>query len=275
MIMEREPPFERLTRFERMAVRLVRRMNAGRWQRWWFWFQREVGGGWIHWVVGPRLEIYGLEHVRATSRERPLLLVANHRTLYDLYIVMCILFRELDGWRSINFPVRGRFFYQTVRGLLLNWLAAWWAMYPPFFHAPGKRRFDQWSLEVLADLCRNGRGRLIGFHPEGTRNRDPDPYSLLPAQPGVGRLIHDARPQVVPVFVAGISNSPRELFRRWTGGPIRVWFGPAIDVSALLELPAASATYRQVAGLTLERITLLAARDREWMAAAATPQGRP
>jgi 1-acyl-sn-glycerol-3-phosphate acyltransferase len=262
--MEPDPPLEALGTFERLTVRLVRRMNSDRWQPCWLWCQREIGARWIAGVTGPLLEVHGLEHVAATSRERPLLLVANHRTLFDLYVVMSVLFRRLPGWRAINFPVRGRFFYQRIGGVLVNALAAFWAMYPPFFHEARKRRLDQWSLSVLAELCRNGPGRLVGFHPEGTRNHDPDPWSLLPAQPGVGRLIVDARPQVVPVFLAGLENSMvRILLRRWRGGePIRIWFGPALDYDSFLERPARAGTYRELAEFVLEEIRRLAEHDR-------------
>jgi 1-acyl-sn-glycerol-3-phosphate acyltransferase len=122
-------------------------------------------------------------------------------------------------------------------------------MYPPFFHDPGRRRFDAWSLHELADLCREGRGRLVGFHPEGRRNLDPDPSTLLPPQAGIGRLIHAANPQVVPVFISGLGNSLPELFAlRWKDGErIRIAFGPALDCSDLVALPAEATTYRAIA----------------------------
>jgi 1-acyl-sn-glycerol-3-phosphate acyltransferase len=258
------PPLETLTRFERAAVRLVRRMNAGRWQRWWFWHQRHIGAGWIGVLTDPLLEIHGLEEVLRTTRDRPLLLVANHRTLFDLYVVMAILFRRLPGWRSINFPVRGRFFYQNIGGLLANGLAAFWAMYPPFFRDPRKRRFDQWALGELVAICRAGPGRLVGFHPEGTRNRDPDPWSYLPAQPGVGHLILEARPQVIPVFIAGLDDGvPGVLSRRFRGGaPIRVWFGGALAYESFGTGPSTRRQARALADFTMAEIQRLGELDR-------------
>jgi 1-acyl-sn-glycerol-3-phosphate acyltransferase len=262
--MQTPPPLEVLAPFERFAVRLVSRMNRGRWQRTWFWCQREIGARWIGLAIGPLLEVHGLEHVAATSRERPLLLVSNHRSFFDLYVVMSTLFRRLPGWRAICFPVRGRYFYQTMGGLCLNALAAWWSMYPPFFHKPGRRRFDQWALAQLIDLCHEGPGRLIGFHPEGTRNKGPDPYALLHPQPGVGRLIHEARPQVIPVFVMGLGNNlPAIVARRWRGGErVRLWFGPAIEYDAFLDLPPAAATYQRIAEHVMARIAELGELDR-------------
>lgn len=258
------PPVDLLTPFERFAFRLVARMNRGTWQRIWFWGQREIGARWIEGALGPILQVHGLEHVLETSRERPLLLVSNHRSFFDLYVVMSTLFRRTPGWQSTCFPVRGRYYYQTLGGLALNGVAAWWTMYPPFFHEPGHRRFDQWALEHLSELCREGRGRLIGFHPEGTRNKGSDPYVLLPPQSGVGRLIHQARPQVIPVFVNGLSNNLLEMIgRRWRGGePVRLWFGPTLDYREWIDAPASSETYRGIARLVMDRIAQLGELDR-------------
>jgi len=265
--MESRPPLELLSPFERFAVQLVGRMNRGRWQRLWFLGQREFGARWIELVVGSLLEVRGLEHVAATSRERPLLLVANHRSYFDLYLVMSVLFRRLPGWRAICFPVRGRYYYQRIGGLFLNGLAAWWSMYPPFFHTPRLRRFDQWALGELTELCRDGPGRLIGFHPEGTRNQGPDPYRLLPAQPGVGRLIYDAHPQVIPAFIGGLGNSIAEIVgRRLRGGdPVRLWFGAPLEYQEFLGLPPASRTYRRLAEHAMAQIAELGECDRARM----------
>lgn len=252
------PPLEVLTPFERAAVRLARAMHRQPWAGWCVAGQRQLGARWITALAGPLLEVQGLEHVAATSRERPLVLAANHRSFFDLYLVMAVLYRRLPGWRSTCFPVRGRYFYQRPGGVLLNALVAQWAMYPPFFREAGKRRFDQWALAELAGLARVGEGRLIGFHPEGTRNRDPDPYSFLPPQPGIGRLMLDATPTVIPVFIAGLPNAVGEILRRRRRGGerIRLWFGPP------LAYDAGGGDARALAAQVMEAIGALAAADR-------------
>ncbi|MBK9066852.1 MAG: 1-acyl-sn-glycerol-3-phosphate acyltransferase [Gemmatimonadetes bacterium] len=254
-----EPPLGVLAPFERAAVRLARAMHRQPWAGWCVAGQRQLGARWITTLAGPLLDLHGLEHVAATRRDRPLLLAANHRSFFDLYLVMAVLYRRLPGWRSTCFPVRGRYFYQRPGGVLLNALVAQWAMYPPFFREPGKRRFDQWALGELARLAREGEGRLIGFHPEGTRNRDPDPYSFLPPQPGIGRLMLDAAPTTVPVFIAGLPNGIGEIVRRRRRGGerIRLWFGPP------LAYDTAGGDARVLAAQVMDAIAALAARDRE------------
>lgn len=253
------PPLDALTPFERWAVRLARRMQGPGWARLWTGCQRQLGARWIMALAGPLLEVHGLEHVAATSRDRPLLLAANHRSFFDLYVVMAVLYRRLPGWRGANFPVRGRYFYQRPGGVLLNLLIANWAMYPPLFRTPGKRRFDQWALGELAAICRDGQGRLIGYHPEGTRNQDPDPYTFLPPQPGIGRLMLEASPPVLPVFIGGLPNGVGEILRRRRHGgePIRLWFGPPVGYTV-----SPDADPRALAATVMEAIARLGALDR-------------
>ena len=255
--------------FERFAFRLVKRMNQGRWKRFWTWCQRVLGAGWIHFSTYNLMRVYGLEHVETASCERPILLVANHRSFFDMYTVSTVLFRQTSWRKQLFFPVRGRFFYQSPLGLFVNLVMGWWSMYPPFF-ASGekplleKRAFDKFSFRLLTELCRNGPGNVIGFHPEGTRYKGADPYSYLPAQPGIGKLIKDALPQVIPVFVAGLSNDlPRQVLGNWTGGPkIRIHFGPPIPFTAYLAKKDHMRIYKEISEVVMQKIADLGEQDR-------------
>jgi 1-acyl-sn-glycerol-3-phosphate acyltransferase len=258
-----------LSAFERFAFRLTWRMNRGGWKRFWTLCQRTLGAGWIHVSTYNLMRVSGLEHVEAAERSRPVLLVANHRSFFDMYVVSTVLFRR-TGWRKqLFFPVRGRFFYDTVAGLFVNLVMGWWSMFPPFFAGGDnpkteQREFDKFSMRLLAHLCREGAGNVIGFHPEGTRNKGADPYSYLRPQPGVGRLIKDARPQVLPVFIAGLGNDlPKQVLGNWRGGEkVRVRFGPAIDFSDFYERRDSVRTYKEIADFCMSKIAELGEQDR-------------
>jgi 1-acyl-sn-glycerol-3-phosphate acyltransferase len=251
-------------------------MNRGAWKRFWTWCQSTMGAGWIHLSTYNIMNIYGLENVGAASRERPLLLVANHRSFFDMYAVSAMLFRRTAWRKQLFFPVRGRFFYTSPLGLIVNLIMGWWSMYPPFFATgdhplPEKRTFDKFSFRLLTDLARTGPGNIIGFHPEGTRNKNSDPYSFLRAQPGVGKLIMDAHPQVIPVFIAGLCNSlPRQVARNWNREEvIRIHFGPVLDLSEHLGKPDRLRTHKEIADALMEKIAELAEQDRKMYAPAA------
>ena len=180
-----------------------------------------MGAGWIHLSTYNIMNVYGLE----TSRLRHASAAACwSQSSFVLRHVRC--FRDafspdemaqttlLSGARKVLLPITTRIVCEPDMG--------WWSMYPPFFAAgdhpiPEKRAFDKFSFRLLTELARNGPGNVIGFHPEGTRNKGDDPYSFLRAQPGVGKLIMDAKPQVIPVFIAGLCNSlPRQVARTGT-----------------------------------------------------------
>jgi 1-acyl-sn-glycerol-3-phosphate acyltransferase len=263
-----------LSWFERIAFRLVRRMNVGSWKRFWTWCQKTLGAGWIHLSTYNIMNVYGLDNVEAASHERPLLLVANHRSFFDMYTVSTVLFRNTKWRKQLFFPVRGRFFYQSPLGLFVNLVMGWWSMYPPFFATgdrpvPEKRLFDKYSFRVLTELARFGPGNVIGFHPEGTRNKSEDPYSFLPAQPGVGKLIRAANPQVIPVFIAGLCNDlPRQIARNWNHeDEIRIHFGEMMDLSPYFEKPDRLRTHKEISDAIVAKIAELGEKDRAMMSA--------
>lgn len=268
-----EPTHEELavlSPFERFSFRLVRRMNQGNSKVFWTWCQKTIGAGWIQISTYNLMQVYGLENINATSRERPILLVANHRSFFDMYTVSTVLFRKTSWPKQLFFPVRGRFFYQSPLGLFVNLMMGWWSMYPPFFASgdnpiPEKRAFDRFSFRALTELARNGPGNIIGFHPEGTRNKGDDPYSFLPAQPGVGKLIKDAAPQVIPVFIAGLGNDlPKQVLGNWRGGEkIRIHFGPLLDLSEHLSKPDRVRTYKEISEFVMRKIADLGEQDRQ------------
>ncbi len=254
-----------LSRIERIAFRVAHRMNQGAWKKLWTACQKTVGAGWIRLSTYNIMRVYGLEHVEATDHRRPLVLVSNHRSFFDMYAVSATLFHRTRWQKKLFFPVRARFFYESPAGMLVNFIMGWWSMYPPIFMVPEKRLFDKYSLRRLTDLCRNGEGHLIGFHPEGTRNKSSDPYSFLRPQPGIGRLVKEANPQVVPVFVAGLNNSlPKQVIGNWTNGElIRIHFGPQMDFSEYADKRDHLRTYKEIADHVMAKIAELAEQDRQ------------
>ncbi len=253
-----------LSGMERFAFRVAHRMNQGRVKRFWTWCQRVIGAGWIHLSTYNLMRVYGLEHVEAARHDRPLLLVANHRSFFDMFVVSTILFRQTHWSKTLYFPVRALFFYESLLGVLINFLMGWWSMYPPIFTANEKRLFDKYSLRRLTQLCNRGAGQVVGFHPEGKRNFNPDPYTYLRAQPGIGKLIKDAAPQVLPVFIAGLGNNVvRQILCNWTGGEkIRVHFGAPLDLAEHLAKKDHVRTYKEIGELVMSKIAELGEEDR-------------
>ena len=252
---------------EKIGFRLTHRMNLGAWKRFWTFCQRHIGSLWIKICTYNLMNVYGIENVEQTSVEKPLLLVANHRSFFDMYTVSSVLFRQTRRPMRLFFPVRAKFFYDSPLGWLVNLVMGWFSMYPPFFREAKeakKRDFDKYSLRRLIQISNEGYAHVVGFHPEGKRNLNDDPYNFLPAQPGVGAVIIKAQPQVVPVFIAGLGNDlPKQILGNWRGGEkVRIWFGEPVELAPFYEKKDRLRTHKEIADFLMTKIGELAEKDR-------------
>src|SRR4029079_16659561 len=100
---------------------------------------------------------------------------------------------------------RSKFFYDSPAGFFLNGAMSFFAMYPPVFRERHRWALSWASLDEVGRILRKG-GAFMGICPEGKRNQSADPYELLPAQGGVGRIIQSARVPVIPAFVNRLTN---------------------------------------------------------------------
>lgn len=253
---------------EKLGFKLADRMNRGVWKRFWTFCQRHIGSLWIYLATYNLMNVYGLENFERTSIEKPVLLVANHRSFFDMYTVSSVLFRRTKRPMKLFFPVRAKFFYDSPIGWFVNLVMGWFSMFPPFFREAGdakKREFDKFSLRCLIDICSKGEAHVIGFHPEGGRNLTGDTYEFLPAQPGVGKIIMASRPQVVPVFIAGLGNDlPKQILGNWRGGEkVRIRFGELVDLSEFYEKRDALRTHKEIGDFLMSKIADLAEEDRK------------
>jgi 1-acyl-sn-glycerol-3-phosphate acyltransferase len=228
-------------------------------------YHRAVGDRIVRASIGRRVQVHGIEHAADLAPDRGVLLVSNHRSFFDQYVLMSVLYNQTRWPRRVYFPVRSNYFYEAWSGLVLNGLIGGFVMYPPIFRAGSRAAENRGALERLADLLRDP-GDLVGMHPEGTRGKGSDPYALLPAQPGIGQLVMRARPIVLPAFVNGIGNDfaseVLDNLRRPGARPIHVVFGAPVAFGELLEGSPRPAQYKRVADHVLSRIAALGEIER-------------
>jgi len=255
-----------LTPIERWQIAFVRRTfeSAGL-DRVIRTLQRHIGAPWIEHTVKNVLKVHGLERLPVLARDESTILVSNHRSFFDLYVVTSYLVRRGMPQRLV-FPVRSNFFYDRPLGLAVNGLMSFFAMYPPVFRERKRAALNLASLDEVVRLLRNG-GAFVGLHPEGTRNKGEDPYALLPAQGGVGRIIQASRgkARVIPVFVNGLGNDfARQVSSNFIkrGVPVTVVFGKPIDFGAMLDAPPSPRLHRQISEHALDKIRELGEEDR-------------
>jgi 1-acyl-sn-glycerol-3-phosphate acyltransferase len=186
---------------------------------------------------GPRWVLHGAEHLEPLTDQDRLIVVSNHRSFFDFYVIGTLLYTRTRLSKHILFPVRSPFFYDSWIGGIINFMMAGFFMFPPIMRSKERRGFNTYALDrMVAELERPGQ--LLGIHPEGSRGKGADPHTMLKTQPGVGRILLAAPDvRVLPVFITGLSNNMATEFKRtWLSAephPIHVHFGAPIDFDDL------------------------------------------
>jgi 1-acyl-sn-glycerol-3-phosphate acyltransferase len=178
------------------------------------------------------------------------LLVSNHRTMFDSFLVASMAY----------FPA----------GLLYPKL-------PPY-HAAAQENFFRWYHLGLFRLLRcipvrTGRRDLEAMNAikealaQGNvhlfyQGRRTD--NLEEARDGIGYIIYNARPTVVPVYVEGLEHvfgrkwEIRSIFRK-----IKIVYGKSIDFMDLYALPNTKETWASITQRIVQHVKLLALETGE------------
>lgn len=259
-----------LTRIEKLALKLGELSNEdprGKWLQ--TRFLRGVSYVWVRAAIANRIFVEGLDEVMALRPETGVMLVSNHRSFFDQYCMLLACYMGPVPWaKALFFPVRSNFFYDHPAGMFLNAAIAGGSMYPPVFRQADRRKLNDEALDTMADIVRQP-GNVLGMHPEGTRGKGEDPYKLLPAQPGVGKLALVAKPLVIPAFILGLGNNFFEDVRLNFGNeartkyPIITVYGQPIDYSDFLAEKPRPTLYKKTADRFMAEIKKLSEREKE------------
>lgn len=153
-----------------------------------------------------RLRWRGLEHVPA---ETGAVLAANHTSNFDPWPLGLPLFPH----RFLRFMAKSELYWFPLR-YVLNAAGAF-----PVRRGEG----DSEAIRSAVELCRNGE--IVVMFPEGTRRRKGLRKKWeARAHTGAARIAHDAGVPLVPAAIKGTDRLARL-------GPLRVVYGPAVEVS--------------------------------------------
>jgi len=158
-----------------------------------------------------RFRIIGAEHIPASGG---VLLASNHISEYETVFLPWAVLRH-HPLQMVWAPAKEELF----RHPFLSWLFQSWGAFPV------KRGRDVRAGKALNDLLRTEKVMLF---PEGTRHRDG---RLGAGNRGVGKLIYEARPLVIPTALSGLNQWKFPGF----GQRAQVVFGPPLDFSDLYE----------------------------------------
>jgi 1-acyl-sn-glycerol-3-phosphate acyltransferase len=158
------------------------------------------------------LKVYGRQNV---PRRGGVLIVSNHQGYLDA-VVLAV---RLD--RPLNYLAKSELFESRWFSWLLRMLNA----FPV--------RLGHRDVAAVRETIRRlQEGHVLNFYPEGTRTPDGQIKHL---EKGVALIVRRAAVPVVPAVIVGSFEAwpaHRKMFRPW---PVRVQFGPPMDLAELGE----------------------------------------
>ncbi len=195
-------------------------MHVSIFRRVWVMFFASVIGLYAHLLN--RLKVVGAEQL---PEEGGVLIAANHISAYDTVFLPVAVFHR-HPFQMVWAPAKEELFQNRLFGWVFSTLGAF----------PVRRGRDVRAGKQLGDLLQTEKVMLF---PEGTRSRDG---KLGKGNRGVGKLIYDHRPVVIPTTLSGLN--------RWRFPGVAqkgmIHFGAAVDFSDLLLLDDCKATHVKI-----------------------------
>ena len=181
-----------------------------------------------------RLRAKGLENV---PRQGGVLIAANHISAGDTIFLPAVVVKHCP-MQMLWAPAKEELFSGPP---ILRWLITSWGAFPV------KRKRDVKAARVLNELLAHEKVMLF---PEGTRHRDG---VLGPGNRGVGKIIYDTRPIVVPTAIVGLNH--------WKfpgiGQEGAIVFGPPLDFDDLLPREDCKETHQLIVDRVMAAIAAL------------------
>lgn len=203
-----------------MKVSFIRRL--------WVLFTVHVIG--IYASVLNRFRVCGASNIPGRGG---VLIASNHISAYDtIYIPWAVIAR---------FPLQ-MLWAPAKEELFRNWFGR--LLYMSWGAFPVNRGRDVRAAKRINELLLSQK---VMIFPEGTRHRDG---VLGKGNRGVGKIIYDARPTVIPTALIGLNN--------WKfpglGQEAKVVFGPPIDFADLFLLEDNKLTHQMITDRVMEAI---------------------
>lgn len=164
------------------------------------------------------------------------LIASNHISAYDTIFLPWAVIR-CNPLQMLWAPAKEELFAKTFQRLIYT---SWGAF-------PVKRKRDVRAGRTLNDLLLDQKVMLF---PEGTRHKDGQ---LGPGNRGVGKIIYDTRPAVIPTALIGLNNWKFPGFLQEAA----VVFGTELDFSDLFQLEDNKETHLLIVDRVMKAIAAL------------------
>ncbi len=258
-----------LTRVESFNVRLVELWhNVPALSSISTWLARNVAPREFEPLLGNLFQEHNFERLRDADYDNSILVCANHRSYVDNFALAIRAMKHIPPDVRMIAPARTEGLFDKPWGIFLNFFLTFMNMYPPVVRSSRGAMWGKRVIQILTDLLLKGRLALF-IHPEGGRNKGSDPYDLMPAKPGLGKIIHQSKATVFPVFLHGFPRSPKAFIRAnyrkgASSAPlVHAVMGEPLDFSAERALPASPEVYRAIGGRLMDAIAAASIEERE------------
>ena len=199
------------------------------------------------WVIGcyasaiNRFTVKGAQHIPRTGG---VMVASNHISAYDTIFLPWAVIRG-NPLQMLWAPAKEELFTNRTLALLYR---SWGAF-------PVRRGRDLRAGKHINELLVNQKVMLF---PEGTRHKDG---VLGKGNRGVGKIIYDTRPFVVPAALFGVNDWHFPAFRACGG----VSFGVPLNFDDLYGLPDCKETHQLIVDRVMEAIASLLKNEGRYL----------
>jgi 1-acyl-sn-glycerol-3-phosphate acyltransferase len=169
-----------------------------------------------------------------------LLIAANHISAYETIFIPWAVLRT-NPLQMLWAPAKEELFANGFQ----RWLYSSWGAFPV------RRGRDMKAGRTINDLLQD---QQVMLYPEGTRHRDG---ALGKGNRGVGKIIYDTRPIVIPTAMVGLNT--------WkfpgVGQKGKVIFGAPLDFADYYALPDCKETHQLIVDRVMAGIAQLLKRE--------------
>jgi 1-acyl-sn-glycerol-3-phosphate acyltransferase len=184
-----------------------------------------------------RLIIKGADNIPSSGG---VLLTSNHISAYETIFLPWAVVRQ-HPMQMLWAPAKEELFEKTFQRLIYS---SWGAF-------PVRRKRDVKANRTINSLLQDQK---VMIFPEGTRHKDG---KLGPGNRGVGKIIYDTRPTVIPTALIGFNHWKFPGF----GQSATVLFGEPLDFSDCYLLDDTKETHHIIVGRVMQSITELLKKE--------------
>jgi 1-acyl-sn-glycerol-3-phosphate acyltransferase len=179
------------------------------------------------------LNSFRVKGIGNLPRQGGVLIASNHISAYDTIFLPWAVLRN-NPMQMLWAPAKEELFRKPFQ----RWLYSSWGAFPV------RRGRDVRAAKVINELLKDQK---VMLYPEGTRHRDG---VLGRGNRGVGKIIFDTRPVVIPTAIIGLNRWKFPGF----GQEGMIVFAPPLDHTDLLQLPDTKETHQMIVDRIMEAI---------------------